>query len=310
MQVAYEEVLCECSDDEMLNPGKLDKGTWQPRASDILALFDQLKDKKVLELSWKCPGRRTPKSDEPQEEESKVEEVKTPTKTDEHKPAIPNEFDFDEGPETKTVITPRRTPGSAPKSQKKVARMDKVLKDMMQQRKQQAAERDARKQAASTATGGAKSPRTNSGSPGRARIGSPAGSPRTPPSAGVNRMSPVRLPGDPITTTPLRAPLPDNTLLAQNRAVTSEVERNANFADSTTAGTLAAYTRVTSTVQSYSNHTSAENMNSQISVFSQQQPQDLVISCDVTSNKTVSANFVHTTSAVLPETMPESMDMS
>lgn len=88
--------------------------------------------------------------------------------------------------------------GSAPKSQKKEAKMDKILKDMMQQRKLQAAEREARKLA------GNKSPRTPA-SPGRARIGSPAGSPRTP-----NRQSPVRIgagPNDPISSTPVRAPL-------------------------------------------------------------------------------------------------------
>ena len=75
--------------------------------------------------------------------------------------------------------------------------MDKILKDMMQQRKLQAAEREARRLA------GNKSPRTPA-SPGRARIGSPAGSPRTP-----NRQSPVRIgaaPSDQITTTPVRPP--------------------------------------------------------------------------------------------------------
>lgn len=70
--------------------------------------------------------------------------------------------------------------------------MDKVLQDMMQQRKKQAAEREARKQ------GSARSPRTPS-SPARARVGSPASSPRTPPAASRAR--------DPITTTPLRAPI-------------------------------------------------------------------------------------------------------
>lgn len=189
--------------------------------------------------------------------------------------------------------------------------MDKVLKDMMQQRKQQAAERDARKQqAASAATGGAKSPRTPAGSPGRARIGSPAGSPRTPPSAGVNRMSPVRLPGDPISTTTLRAPPSDNTGLAQNRAVTSEVERNAYFADYTNAGSSPAYNRAPFTVQSYSNQTSMENINSQMSVFSQQQPQELATFRDVASTKAATSNGVYMTSAVVPETMPESMDTS
>lgn len=97
--------------------------------------------------------------------------------------------------------------GSAPKSVKKVARMNKVLKDVMQQRKIQAAEKEARKQA------GQRSPRTP-GSPARARIGSPAGSPRTPPAVGLNRQSPVRAagPGDSISTTPHRAHLEPHSL--------------------------------------------------------------------------------------------------
>lgn len=96
--------------------------------------------------------------------------------------------------------------GSAPKSEKKVARMDKVLKDMMYQRKLQAAEKEARKL---TLT---KSPRTP-GSPGRARLGSPAGSPRTP-IYGSSRQSPVRAPGpsESLTTTPVRGPGPSEGL--------------------------------------------------------------------------------------------------
>lgn len=52
MEVSDEEVWCECSDEEMYNPGKEKKGTWQPKAEDILKLFDELKTKKVgLQLS-------------------------------------------------------------------------------------------------------------------------------------------------------------------------------------------------------------------------------------------------------------------
>ncbi|XP_060605428.1 uncharacterized protein LOC132757945 [Ruditapes philippinarum] len=194
-----EEVWCEVSDDEMYNPGKMKKGTWEPTAEDILKVFEEIKSKKVLDLHWKCPGRRHPDTDVKKEEDNKEEKVTTPVKQEEKKPSIPNEFDFDEDDMggSKTVITPRRTPGSVPKSQKKEAKMDKILKDMMQQRKLQAAEREARKLA------GNKSPRTPA-SPGRARIGSPAGSPRTP-----NRQSPVRIgagQSDQITTTPVRPP--------------------------------------------------------------------------------------------------------
>ncbi|XP_053390825.1 uncharacterized protein LOC123534050 [Mercenaria mercenaria] len=222
MTAVEEEVWCEVSDDETYNPGKEKKGTWEPKAEDILKVFEQLQSKKVLDLHWKCPGRRHPDSDVKEEEVTKEEQVITPVKQEEKKPTIPNEFDFDEDDigGTKAVLTPRRTPGSVPKSQKKEAKMDKILKDMMQQRKLQAAEREARKLA------GNKSPRTPA-SPGRARISSPAGSPRTP-----NRQSPVRIganPPDPITTTPVRPPTdtqnairatkiePNNTDVTNNR---------------------------------------------------------------------------------------------
>lgn len=214
-----DEVWCEVSDDELYNPGKSKKGTWEPKAEDILKVFQQLKDKKVLELHWTCPGRRPPDSDE-KEVEVKEEQITTPSKAEEKKPSVPNEFDFDDDDfgGTKTVLTPRRTPGSAPKSQKKEARMDKILKDMMQQRKLQAAEREARKLAS-----GSKSPRTPA-SPGRARVGSPAGSPRTP-----NRQSPVRIgaaPGDPIGTTPLRPPLESVTSSRLPKSDTSLTANN------------------------------------------------------------------------------------
>jgi len=39
----------------------------------------------VLELSWKCPGRRAPGSDKEEVLESKEEVSTTPLKTEEHK---------------------------------------------------------------------------------------------------------------------------------------------------------------------------------------------------------------------------------
>lgn len=207
MSTEEEEIWCECSDDEKYNPVKYKKGTWEPKPEDILKIFEEIKTKKVLELQWKCPGRRSPDSDKKVEEVVK-EEPKEQEKEEERKPEV-TQFDFDdEGPEPKTVLTPRRTPGSAPKSEKKVARMDKVLKDMMHQRKLQAAEKEARKLHL------AKSPRAP-GSPARARMGSPAGSPRTPPFYSPNRLSPVRMPGpnEGLVTTPVRAPVSADTVV-------------------------------------------------------------------------------------------------
>ena len=74
------------SDDEKYDPSKSGSGIWQPDPQDILSMFDKLQTDKVLELQWKCPGRRAPKSEEdtqvegtmdaPKEEDTLQEEEK------------------------------------------------------------------------------------------------------------------------------------------------------------------------------------------------------------------------------------------
>ena len=64
MTAVEEEVWCEVSDDEMYNPGKEKKGTWQPKADDILKVFEELKSKKVIFVGLYCKARQfyfTPK---------------------------------------------------------------------------------------------------------------------------------------------------------------------------------------------------------------------------------------------------------
>lgn len=58
MDASDEEVWCECSDEEMYNPGKEKKGTWQPKPEDILKLFEELKTKKVRNQLKKVPLTR------------------------------------------------------------------------------------------------------------------------------------------------------------------------------------------------------------------------------------------------------------
>lgn len=140
-----EEYWCvEGSDDEKYDPSKSGKGLWEPSAEDILKLFEKLEKTKVLELQWKCPGRRPPGSEKENDGkdiimEDKEEEMNADE--EEKKPEQPTEFDFDddEFSDISNPITPRRTPGTkTPKSQKKVATMDKVLKNMMIERKKEA----------------------------------------------------------------------------------------------------------------------------------------------------------------------------
>lgn len=179
------------SDDEKYDPSKSGKGIWEPSAAKILELFDRVGKEKVLELKWKCPGRRPPEAEKEEEDEStqmSEEEMEQETPVEETKQQKPTEFDFDDTAED-LKVTPRHTPGSkTPKSQKKVARMDKVLQDIMTQRKQSAARRMVQ----------GRSPRTPLGS-GRGRL-SPGSSPGTPPTS-ANRASPG--------ATPLRPPNKD-----------------------------------------------------------------------------------------------------
>ena len=76
----------EGSDDEKYDPSKSGDGLWEPSAENILKLFEKLEKDKVLELKWKCPGRRPPRSEsddvvkdiemEEKEVETSIEEEK------------------------------------------------------------------------------------------------------------------------------------------------------------------------------------------------------------------------------------------
>ncbi|CAG2217378.1 PA1 [Mytilus edulis] len=193
-----EEYWCvEGSDDEKYDPSKSGKGLWEPSADDILKLFEKLEKNKILDIKWKCPGRKPPNSEIEKdrkivETEEKEEEI---SMEEEKKPEQPTEFDFDDDEfgDMSNPITPRRTPGGkTPKSQKKVATMDKVLKNIMIERKQAALQKEARKLA--------KSPRTPQGTP-RPRLGTPPaasnigqnqhrGTPLRPPT--VSEAAPIR----------------------------------------------------------------------------------------------------------------------
>ncbi|KAL5017323.1 hypothetical protein ScPMuIL_006912 [Solemya velum] len=200
------------SDDEKYNPSQEEKGLWRPRAENILELFDRLETEKVLELSWKCPGRRPPDQEEEEEVDTCPDtsmEVEADVKI-EQKPQIPTEFDFDDSAAdiVSTKMTPR-TPGSKTPRTPKRATMDKVLHDIFIQKKQHAAEREARRLA------GGRSPKTpfsarsryNSPSspmgqysPLTHNVHSPASSFHTPVSSKATSAMEVSTPGTPKTT--------------------------------------------------------------------------------------------------------------
>ncbi|XP_060067899.1 uncharacterized protein LOC132548092 [Ylistrum balloti] len=203
----------EGSDDEKYDPTKSGKGVWEPKPEDILKMFEKIEKEKVLELSWKCPGRRPPKGTEEEDMDATQDpsiEVEPEEAEEEPKPQQPTEFDFEEDEfDTTTKVTPRRTPGvKTPKSQKKVARMDKVLQDIMMQRIQNAAEKQARRQGRSP--GSIPSGRVRMGmSPGSGGHRSPGSSPASSPAPVRPGSSPSlgMRPTRPTANTPTRPPM-------------------------------------------------------------------------------------------------------
>ena len=110
---------------------------WMPPPDRIIELYEKLAAEAeagrpaVLDLQWKCPGRRPPPQEqEEQQEAEEKEEVKPETKT--------NHMDFeDEEDEAVPFSTPTRgrTPGGPKGSaRKKTTSLDNVLSNMRRHR--------------------------------------------------------------------------------------------------------------------------------------------------------------------------------
>ncbi|XP_038053764.1 PAXIP1-associated glutamate-rich protein 1-like [Patiria miniata] len=116
-------------------------GVWMPDVNVIIDLYQKLDKEGVLELQWKCPGRRPPPEevDEKKEEAQKTEnETEKPDVEEEKQEEEPTEFDFDIDTPSVTNMAPRRTPGSGQalgSSKKRVARMDKIFNDMLRHKR-------------------------------------------------------------------------------------------------------------------------------------------------------------------------------
>lgn len=164
----------DVSDDEKYHSDNVFQGLWIPYPDQVAEMFEKLDKGGVPVLKWRCPGRRPPEV-EKEEEDMETDlnlavEPKQEEQKEEKKAPQPTEFDFDDTSlELSTKLTPRKTPGSL-KGKKRVARMDKVLDDLIRQRKATEASKDQRKKV---------SPKTPRGA-GAGRFFS---SPRTPVSA-------------------------------------------------------------------------------------------------------------------------------
>ena len=131
-----EDLLAECSDEETFQKcgtlTKVDgKIEWRPDPARIAQLYQQVEKHGVIDLKWTNPGRRSP-SDHSSSQNTEVKSESEEIKVSEG----PTAFDFDEhdifdnDPSDKLLSTSRRKPSVSSNSNKKVAKLDKVIGDM------------------------------------------------------------------------------------------------------------------------------------------------------------------------------------
>ncbi|XP_041453798.1 uncharacterized protein LOC121406991, partial [Lytechinus variegatus] len=118
------------------------RGYWEPPIDVIVDLYNKLDKDGILELSWKCPGRRPPSEEgDKEEEKEQLEDIQDEEAMEISQEEDPTEFDFDMDVELDSSVqkmTPRRNIGGGQaqgSGKKRVARMDKVLNDIFRHRK-------------------------------------------------------------------------------------------------------------------------------------------------------------------------------
>uniref|UniRef100_A0A8B9Q037 PAXIP1 associated glutamate rich protein 1 n=1 Tax=Apteryx owenii TaxID=8824 RepID=A0A8B9Q037_APTOW len=121
-----------CSDEELEGADG-----WMPPPEEIRRLYELIAEKGTLELRAEPLPRRAPTPEPDSEEERRSDGQPESEEEEEEKPPVPTEFDFDDEPVTpkSSLIDRRRTPGASSRSQKREARLDKVLSDMKRHKK-------------------------------------------------------------------------------------------------------------------------------------------------------------------------------
>uniref|UniRef100_A0A8C8VKM5 PAXIP1 associated glutamate rich protein 1 n=1 Tax=Pelusios castaneus TaxID=367368 RepID=A0A8C8VKM5_9SAUR len=121
-----------CSDEELEAPDD-----WMPPPDEIRRLYEQIAAQGTLPLQAEILPRRAPTPEPDSEEEERSDGQPETEEEEEEKPHVPTEFDFDDEPVTpkSSLLDRRRTPGSSSRSQKREARLDKVLSDMKRHKK-------------------------------------------------------------------------------------------------------------------------------------------------------------------------------
>lgn len=120
-----------CSDDDVE-----ETEGWMPQPEEIKRLYELIASEGNLPLQVDILARRPP-TPEPDPEDEESDQEQEEEEEEEERPHIPTEFDFDDEPVTpkNSLIDRRRTPGSSARSQKREARLDKVLSDMKRHKK-------------------------------------------------------------------------------------------------------------------------------------------------------------------------------
>ncbi|KAM9304795.1 PAXIP1-associated glutamate-rich protein 1 [Gastrophryne carolinensis] len=128
-----EDWCIQCSDDDVD-----ETEGWMPPTEEIKRLYQLIASEGTLPLQVDILVRRPPTPEvDPEDEESDQEQEEE--EEEEERPQIPAipEFDFDDEPSTpkNSLIDRKRTPGGSGRSQKREARLDKVLSDMKRHKK-------------------------------------------------------------------------------------------------------------------------------------------------------------------------------
>ncbi|XP_074643038.1 uncharacterized protein LOC141900170 [Tubulanus polymorphus] len=130
------------NDDDWCLEASDDEKDDDPSVTDIIQLYNKLRDNNgILQFNWINPGRVLPSDAETitdvtdNNDDDSDEENEKNGADDE----IPTEFDFDSFSSEPSEITPRRTPATSktPRTQKRVATMDKILGDIYRKRKEE-----------------------------------------------------------------------------------------------------------------------------------------------------------------------------
>ncbi|XP_040296359.1 PAXIP1-associated glutamate-rich protein 1-like [Bufo bufo] len=123
-----------CSDDDLD-----ETDGWTPAPEDIKRLYELIASERTLPLQVDILLHRppTPEPDPLDEESDQEQEEEEEEEEEDDTPPVPTEFDFDDEPVTpkSSLIDRRRTPGGSACSQKREARLDKVLSDMKRHKK-------------------------------------------------------------------------------------------------------------------------------------------------------------------------------